>query len=171
MVGMFCKVKRMVYRKKINDVANQLMWSSHCILHRCQLSTKSLMEKNKKLLKDLFHFLEKLFKYHHNSVVVTAMCHETVKVLGITGTTYVIQVNGTHCISHVQLALKNLLNSLSANPTKWSNTLKQFISNLPINCLSVFDHFVKLALKGLMHIMPMFSCFKITISLFFLWGE
>ena len=41
------------------------------------------------------------------------------------------------------------LNSLSANPTKWSNTLKQFVGNLPTNCLSVFDHFVKLAPKGL----------------------
>ena len=41
------------------------------------------------------------------------------------------------------------VNSLSANPTKRSNTLKQFIGNLPKNCLSVFDHFVKLALKGL----------------------
>ena len=40
-------------------------------------------------------------------------------------------------------------NSLSANPTKWSNTLKQFVGNLPTNCLSVFDHFVILALKGL----------------------
>ena len=29
-----------------------------------------------------------------------------------------------------------LINPLSANPTKWSNTLKQLI------CLSVFDHFV-----------------------------
>ena len=38
---------------------------------------------------------------------------------------------------------------LSANPTKWSNTLKQFFDNLPTNCLSVFDHSVKLALKGL----------------------
>ena len=37
------------------------------------------------------------------------------------------------------------LNPLSANPTKWSNTLKQFVGN----CLSVFDHFEKLALKGL----------------------
>ena len=40
-------------------------------------------------------------------------------------------------------------NPLSANPTKWSNTLKQFVGNLPTNCLSVFEHFVKLALKGL----------------------
>ena len=41
------------------------------------------------------------------------------------------------------------VNFLSANPTKWSNTLKQSVGNFPTNCLSVFDHFVKLALKGL----------------------
>ena len=46
-----------------------------------------------------------------------------------------------HCIQ--------LLNPLSANFTKWSNTLKQFVGNLPTNCLSVFGHFVGLALKGL----------------------
>ena len=40
-------------------------------------------------------------------------------------------------------------NPFSANTTKWSNTLKQFVSNLATNCLSVFDHFVKLALKVL----------------------
>ena len=45
------------------------------------------------------------------------------------------------------------LNPLSANPTKWSNTLKQFVVNLPTNCLSVFDHFVKLALKGLKEVL------------------
>ena len=35
---------------------------------------------------------------------------------------------------------------LSANPTKLSNTRKQFVGKLPTNCLSVFDHFV--ILKG-----------------------
>ena len=39
-------------------------------------------------------------------------------------------------------------NPLSAKITKWSNTLKQFVAKLPTNCLSVFDHFVGLALKG-----------------------
>ena len=39
-------------------------------------------------------------------------------------------------------------NPLSANPTKWSNTLKQFVGNLPTNCLSVLDHLVGLAFKG-----------------------
>ena len=39
--------------------------------------------------------------------------------------------------------------ALSAKLTKWSNTLKQFVVKLPTNCLSVFDHFVGLALKGL----------------------
>ena len=45
--------------------------------------------------------------------------------------------------------LQIVLNPSSANPTKWSNTLKQFVGKLPSNCLSVFDHFVKLAFKGL----------------------
>ena len=40
-------------------------------------------------------------------------------------------------------------NPLSAIPTKWSNTLKQFVGKLPTNCLSVFDHFAGLVLKGL----------------------
>ena len=40
---------------------------------------------------------------------------------------------------------------LSVNPTKWSNTLKQSVSKLPTNCLSVFDNFVKLVLKELYH--------------------
>ena len=41
------------------------------------------------------------------------------------------------------------LNPLSGNPTKLSNTLKQFVGNLPTNYLSVFDHFVELVVKGL----------------------
>ena len=41
------------------------------------------------------------------------------------------------------------LNPLIANPIKWPKTLKQFVGNLPTNCLSVFGHFVNLALKGL----------------------
>ena len=42
-----------------------------------------------------------------------------------------------------------ILNPLSANFTKWSNTLKQFVGKLPTNCLSVLDHFVRLTLKAL----------------------
>ena len=57
-------------------------------------------------------------------------------------------------------------NFASANPTKWSNTLKQFVSNLSTNCLSVFDHFVILAPEGLMlekwkHLQWRSSIFKI----------
>ena len=40
-------------------------------------------------------------------------------------------------------------NPFSANFTKWSNTLKQFVGNMPKNCLSVFDHFVGLMLKDI----------------------
>ena len=45
-------------------------------------------------------------------------------------------------------AVNDSVNPLSANFTKWSDTLKQFVGKLP-KCLSVFDHFVGLALKGL----------------------
>ena len=42
-----------------------------------------------------------------------------------------------------------IVEPLSANPTKWSNTLKQIVGKLPTNCLSVYAHFLGLALKGL----------------------
>ena len=41
------------------------------------------------------------------------------------------------------------VNPLSANPTKWSNTLEQFIDKLPTNCLSMFDLFEGLLLEEL----------------------
>ena len=45
--------------------------------------------------------------------------------------------------------VRDSINPLSANPTKWPNTLKQFVGKLSTNCLSVFDHFDNVALKGL----------------------
>ena len=39
-------------------------------------------------------------------------------------------------------------NPLSAKFIKWSNTLKKIVAKLPTICLSVFDHFSGLALKG-----------------------
>ena len=44
-------------------------------------------------------------------------------------------------------SLFTVINPSSANPTKWSNTLKQFVGKLPTNCLSVFDHFVNYKLQ------------------------
>ena len=52
-------------------------------------------------------------------------------------------------LSLVQYKKFLCLNPLSTNPKKWSNTLKQSVVKLPTNCLSVFDHFLGLALKGL----------------------
>ena len=43
----------------------------------------------------------------------------------------------------------NEINPLNAKLIKWSNTLKQIVGKLPTICLSVFDHFSGLALKGL----------------------
>ena len=39
--------------------------------------------------------------------------------------------------------------TLSAIPTKWSNTLKHFVGKLLTNCLLLFYHFVGLSLKEL----------------------
>ena len=52
---------------------------------------------------------------------------------------------------------RKIFNPLSVNLRKWSNTLKQFVDNLPTDCLSVFDHFVKLALKGLKYVSSFFN--------------
>ena len=51
-------------------------------------------------------------------------------------------------MNHMQLEWQTF-DSLSANPTKWSNTLKKFVGNSRRIVLSLFDHFVGLALKGL----------------------
>ena len=47
------------------------------------------------------------------------------------------------------ILMTSIINPLSAKLTKWPNTLKQFVGNLPTNRVSVFGHFVGLALKGL----------------------
>ena len=63
------------------------------------------------------------------------------------------------------IGISAYLNFLSANPTKWSNTVKQFLGSLPTNCLSLFDHFVKLALKGLRVSQNIFSvCLCLCLS-------
>ena len=55
----------------------------------------------------------------------------------------------------------------SFNITKWLNKLKQFVGNLPTNCLTVSGHFVGLALKGLRTILktPIPGYFIISIQL------
>ena len=62
---------------------------------------------------------------------------------------------------------QKLITLLSANPTKWSNTLKQFVGKLLTNCLSVFDHFVGLALKGLKFSFHFAFCFFRSIPMLY----
>ena len=64
--------------------------------------------------------------------------------------------------------IKVFSNPLSGNFLKWSNTRKKFVGNLPTNCLSVVDHFVGLALKGLILLPiqqlrrgPVVSCYNV----------
>ena len=67
----------------------------------------------------------------------------------MTGTSAIKELKNFQRLQQIFRVITKKINPLSANPIKWSNTLKQFVSNLGANCLSVFDHFVKLALKGL----------------------
>ena len=53
--------------------------------------------------------------------------------------------------------LKTNPNPLNANFTKRSNTFKQFVGNLPTNCLSGFGNFVGLALKGSTYLNQVFN--------------
>ena len=55
----------------------------------------------------------------------------------------------------------DVLNPLSVNLTKWSNTLKHSASKLRTNCLSVFDHFVGLVCKRLSHFMSVVSFYSL----------
>ena len=64
-------------------------------------------------------------------------------------TTYIIKLIVPRLFLIMIIHSGGLFNAISANFRKWSNTLKQFVGNLPTNCLSVFGHFVGLALKGL----------------------
>ena len=61
--------------------------------------------------------------------------------------------SGICCVKDIAMLIninnKVFINPLSANLTKWPNAFKQFVGKFPTNCLSVFDHFVKLTLKGL----------------------
>ena len=57
-----------------------------------------------------------------------------------------------HLIEDSQRRNKILLNLLFANHTKWLNTLKHLSA-----VASVFGHFVGLVLKGLTHILTLFS--------------
>ena len=62
------------------------------------------------------------------------------------------------------MKLPSFFNPLSANPTTWPNTLNPFVGSLPTNCLSVFDHFVGLALKDL-------SVYKLIIDSFIKYSQ
>ena len=88
------------------------------------------------------YFEEHLRTAASESLFLEEYCHTTVAWL-VTVLCFV-QINW-----NVLLSKSNSINPLCASFTKWSNTLKQFVGKLPTNCLSVFDHFVGLAFKGL----------------------
>ena len=104
------------------------------------------------LFKKFTNFTDKtifkvLFLYEHKHIQRFSNLYQcTLKVR----LSFVLLYNRFHQLATFVIVVNVCkLNPLSANPTKWSNTLKQFVGNLPTNYLSVIDHFVKLVLKGL----------------------
>ena len=82
-------------------------------------------------------------KFNYNNVNAEELSHRIINI------DFKCKFYGVSIIIVSSIPQRNSFNPLSANPTKWSNALKQFVGNLPTNCLSVFDHFVKLTLKRL----------------------
>ena len=113
--------------------------------------------------KNAFHWLEWKKKLNDNTRLLTRSRNWNSKSYTFTNKLHsllflftTIQEWGLSQFYKYQLSYKyNHLNEfhnfdpLSENPTKLSNTLKQFVGKLPTNCRSVFDHFVGLVLKGL----------------------
>ena len=86
-----------------------------------------------------------------SALVIEYLCHSNEFLL------VKLSYNNKKCIPWASF------NPLSTNLKKWSNTLKQFVGNLPTSYLSVFDHFVVLAHKGLMWLLGLISVdFKVT---------
>ena len=54
-----------------------------------------------------------------------------------------------------------VVNPLSANPTKWSHTLKQFVGKLPTNYLSVCDHIRGVGAQMVKN--PLFNCCSVLV--------
>ena len=78
--------------------------------------------------------------------------------------------NTKHLENRSSSQMKHKIKALGANSTKWSNTLKQFVGSLPRNWLSVFGHFVGLALQGLNLYTDKFHCSHISRFVFlFAW--
>ena len=57
-------------------------------------------------------------------------------------------ISWKQAVWNVNIGRKSI-NPLSANPTKWSNTLKQFVGKSRQIVWSVSNHFMELVLKGL----------------------
>ena len=64
---------------------------------------------------------------------------------------FCLYIHNNYFSKHLWMALNSSesaeVNTLSAKPPKWSNTIKQFVGNLRTNCLSLFDPFVGLTFK------------------------
>ena len=95
------------------------------------------------LIISTFHFLFTKFKLEKNVMLPIAT-----DIVPLQFFLQLLIITTFHLL-FTKCQFSSYFNSLRANSTEWSHTLKQFVGNLPMNCLNVSDHFVGLALKGL----------------------
>ena len=124
-----------------------------CVTYICDICHWSDISHNWKVVKGLKSWVPLVLNLFCNANIVIFTRHLATKLIIFIHAKHKINgILGYHfslflCRLHKNFF--NLFNPLCANFTKWSNIFKQFVGKLLTNCLSVFDHFMGLVLKGL----------------------
>ena len=100
---------------------------------------------------EVFFFIERFTE------VQARMDYKQIKLIRSVQSQQIRQQNKTQWLqfNFYKIYLHKIVLSLTQNARNWelpnvnTNTPKQFVGNLPTNCLSLFEYLLELALKGL----------------------
>ena len=129
-----------------------------CFVHELQIKVMLYIKENLPYIKSVDHFSDGCDGQYKNYKAFLSLCHhksdfEIDAAWAFFATNHGKSpcdgIGSTVKRKILRASLQIPLNPLNANPEKLSNTLKQIVGNLPTICLSVSDHFMNLALKGL----------------------
>ena len=140
-------------RIKFKEMAN-LSSSIRGILFRCDLFRKRMDQKNF-LLQQQITELYQQFDGLYNIFLLRIPLYsgKVVEKKKMENTGKHNSINNEHSQKNLcrifKFLQKNNGINFRKNFTKCSNTLQKFVGNLPMNCLSAFNHFLRLVPKGL----------------------
>ena len=122
------------------EVVRRMVFSLPLLSCKSSVSLKKNPDRNRQKILNCLRI--KIFTWQDNSASLQFHWNSHVnKVIEYVWNEQSFEKSSVLAQSHIFV-----FNPLSANPLKWPNTLKLFVGNLPTNCFSVFDHFVKMAL-------------------------